>query len=183
MQGSQLSQCSIIRKFFLSGARIAKKRRVRFAALSGLRPGSYPIAALIRPLVNFDVEACAGDLILKAAPASGQEHEHNRCKGDLGKTSCLRAAGVIDPAKRLVYPLEASHPFCREKSQEIFSPSYLDIIACVACLSRSPSDPAIAHCSLRELPVCRVRCRISERCGVGMSVGVGVVGCEGRRVL
>ena len=144
-----------------------------------VRPGSYPIAALIRPLVNFDVEACAGDLILKAAPASGQEHEHNRCKGDLCKTSCLRAAGVIGPAKQFVYPLEASQPMCREKSQEIFSPSYLDIIACVACLSRSPSDPAIAHCSLRELPVCRVRCRISERCGVGMSVGVGVVGCDG----
>jgi len=83
------------------------------------------------------------------------------------------------PEKQLVYALEASQPICREKSQEIFSPSYLDIIACVACLSRSPSVPAIAHCSLRELPVCRVRRRISKRCGVGLSVGVGVVGCEG----
>jgi hypothetical protein len=34
-----------------------------------------------------------------------------------------------------------------------YSPSYLAIIACVACFSKSISFPAIANCSAIELPV------------------------------
>ena len=34
-----------------------------------------------------------------------------------------------------------------------YSPSYLAIIACVACFSKSLSFPAIANCSAIELPV------------------------------
>lgn len=59
----------------------------------------------------------------------------------------------------LVYISKPYDPSVEETNRYFFLwPAYLDIIACVACLSRSLSVPAIAHCSLRELPV-RVWCR------------------------
>jgi hypothetical protein len=66
------------------------------------------------------------------------------------------------------------------RKQPSILPSYLDIIACVACLSRSPSFPAIAHCSLWELPVCISRCKSSVRCRI---VGGSVWPYESQSVL
>src|SRR6187402_2097411 len=40
-----------------------------------------------------------------------------------------------------------------QRETQADSPSYLAIIACVACLSKSISFPAIADCALREVPV------------------------------
>jgi hypothetical protein len=44
---------------------------------------------LIRPLVNFDVEACARDNIMTAAPGRGREHGHRWCKGGSVQNSAL----------------------------------------------------------------------------------------------
>ena len=60
-------------KILSFGDQIAGGRRVRCSALRGCAQ-LLPIAALIRPLVNFDVEACTRDIIMTAAPGRGREH-------------------------------------------------------------------------------------------------------------
>jgi hypothetical protein len=67
-------------KILSFGDQIAGRRRVRCSALAGCAQ-LLPIAALIRPLVNFDVEACARDIIMTAAPGRGREPGHRWCKG------------------------------------------------------------------------------------------------------
>jgi hypothetical protein len=151
-------------KILSFGDQIAGGRRVRCSALRGCAQ-LLPIAALIRPLVNFDVEACTRDIIMTAAPGRGREHGHRWCKGDLCKTPRPRPAGMIAaPKSPLVCTPTRRDPSVKEQKPSIL-PSYLDIIACVARLSRSPSFPAIAHCSLCALPVCVSRCKNSAPCG------------------
>jgi hypothetical protein len=115
MQGSQLSQCSIIRKFFLSATILQESAAYGVLRVQGVR--QLPIAALIRPLVNFDFKACAGDLIMKAAPGSGRGHEHFRCKGDLSQTSCSRPGDIAARGITTRVSLHAARPLGGRKRQ------------------------------------------------------------------
>jgi hypothetical protein len=95
MHGLQLSQCSIIRKFFsFRDQNLAKKN-----AVDGVQPFSgcaprLPIAALIRPLVNFEVEACARDIIIMKKPETDEKHEHSPGREDLCRYSCQPPARI-----------------------------------------------------------------------------------------
>jgi hypothetical protein len=64
MQGSQLSQCSIIRKFFLSGTKICQQRKQPWAVPCPFL-GAPSQAADCRIDKKTPVNACAKDIIVR----------------------------------------------------------------------------------------------------------------------
>jgi hypothetical protein len=94
MQGLQLSQCSIIRKFFHPATKLQKKPWTWPAHFCGAGAPKVTDCRIDKTLVNFDVEACAKDIIMKA--------EMDTTSTVLGRRICakLRATRLLEEQPR-----------------------------------------------------------------------------------